>query len=180
MLIRVTPVAVLMICCRMLPDRKRCFANSGSRVKFLLGRKQMQKLLRYNGVRGGDVTTDVSPTSSLFSEDPVKSMSPIRRVFCVSESLILTKSSAVTSTWRFEYTFLYDTYRAVPSTKSALVFPVKPPSRWPTSPSDLYSTPPGQRSRMRSSMRLTGHRLRGRPRSHQCWLAALPVAPRSP
>ena len=164
----------------MAPDRKRCFANSGSRMKFSVGRKQMQKLLRYNGSGGSDVMTDVSPISSLFSEDPVKSMSPIWRVFCVSESLILTKSSAVTSTSRFEYTFLYDTYRAVPSTKSALVFPVKPPSRRPTSPSGLYSTPSGQRLRMRSSMRLTGHHLRGRPRSHQCWLAALPAAPRSP
>lgn len=164
----------------MAPDRKRCFANSGSRMKFSVGRKQMQKLLRYNGSGGSDVMTDVSPISSLFSEDPVKSMSPIWRVFCVSESLILTKSSAVTSTSRFEYTFLYDTYRAVPSTKSALVFPVKPPSRRPTSPSGLYSTPSGQRLRMRSSMRLTGHRLRGRRRSHQCWLAALPAAPRSP
>lgn len=164
----------------MAADRKKCFANSGSRVKFSVGRKQMQKLLRYNGPGGSDVMTDVSPISSLFSEDPVKSMSPIWRVFCVSESLILTKSSAVTSTSRFEYTFLYDTYRAVPSTKSALVFPVKPPSRRPTSPSGLYSTPLGQRLRMRSSMRLTGHRLRGRRQSHQCWLAAPPAAPRSP
>ena len=164
----------------MAADRKKCFANSGSRVKFSVGRKQMQKLLRYNGSGGSDVMTDVSPISSLFSEDPVKSMSPIWRVFCVSESLILTKSYAVTSTSRFEYTFLYDTYRAVPSTKSALVFPVKPPSRRPTSPSGLYSTPLGQRLRMRSSMRLTGHRLRGRQRSHRCWRAALPGTPRSP
>ena len=163
----------------MAPDRKRCFANSGSRMKFSVGRKQMQKLLRYNGSGGSDVMTDVSPISSLFSEDPVKIMSPIWRVFCVSESLILTKSSAVTSTSRFEYTFLYDTYRAVPSTKSALVFPVKPPSRRPTSPSSLYSTPSGQRSRMRSSMRLTGHHLRGRQRFHRCWRAAPPAAPRS-
>ena len=164
----------------MAPDRKRCFANSGSRVKISVGRKQMQKLLRYNGSGGSDVMTDVSPTSSLFSEDPVKSMSPIWRAFCVSESLILTKSSAVTSTSRFEYTFLYDTYRAVPLTKSALVFPVKPPSRRPTSPSGLYSTPSGQRSRMRSSMRLTGHRLRDRRRSHRYSPVALPVALRSP
>src|SRR5690554_6360603 len=106
MLMRVTPLAALTICSRMVRDRKRCFANSGFNSSYEWGRNPKQKLLRYVGCGGGDVTAEAIPTSSRDSDEAVKSTSPYAIGVWDSVDRTLTMVDGLTSAARFANTFI--------------------------------------------------------------------------